>query len=277
MRSFILIFISVFLMSCSNDEFSEVTGSVMMLCGGGGNKEVCDFLHDGALCSRQRAETARSLITQKRNNTVKNSYVALTVLDKYKACLENVVLAQSAINKSDEVSRYSTIANISGYQKKIVKETKGIKPEINLWLYRNTGKADYWRLMVKELAKTDNAHQDVYIVMMAETATHSMQDAKKIADLLLRRTEYLDDLTPEVFEFNIMYYLKSGDDFKSAIWHGLYAEYIKKTSGINSQYFKFYGGMKNTTLKNAQKVVDSIVFDTNWLGSNIKDIEELIL
>lgn len=277
MRNFIFVLLSVFLIACSNDELGDATGSVMMLCGDKINKEMCDFIHAGAMCSRQRAETIRSLVTQNRNKTVKNAYTALTTLDKYKACLENAVLAQSARQKSDEVSRFSTIANIPGYQNKIVKETRGIKPEINLWLYRKTGNTDYWELMVKEAAMSDKAHQDVYIVMMAELASSSMHEAKKLADLLLKRTENLEDLTPEVFEFNITYYLKNGDDFKSAVWHGLYAEYIKKTPGINTEYFKFYRNMKNTTLDKAQKVVDSIVFDTNWLGANIKDIEELIL
>lgn len=277
MRNFLLIFISVLLVSCSNEETENVTGSAIMLCGDDKYKEICDLTHDGALCSRPRADTIRSLVIQGRKKTVKNAYAALTVLDKYKACLENAVLAQSAIKKSDEVSRFFTIANIPKYQNKIVKETKGIRPEINLWLYKKTGNTDYWESMVNGVDMTENVHQDVYTVMMAEAATRSMDEAKKIADLLLARTEFLNDLTPEVFEFFILFHLKSKNNFKAAVWHGLYTEYVKENSGINTKYFKFHGNMKNSTLNDAQDLVDSIIFEADWMGLRIKDLEKVII
>lgn len=276
MRNSLLIFISVLLISCSKGDADDVTGSAMMICADEKYKEICDLTHDGALCSIPRADTIRALVIQGRDKSVKNAYVALTVLDKYKACLENAVLAQSAIRKSDEVSRYYTIANIPKYQNRIVKETKGIRPEINLWLYQKTGNADYWESMVNGVDMTDNVHQDVYTVMMAEAAIRSMDEAKKIADLLLDRTEFLNDLTPEVFEFYIMYYSKKNDNFKAAVWHGLYTEYVKENSGINNNYFKSYGNMKNSTLVDAQKLVDSIIFDADWMGLKISDIKKVI-
>jgi hypothetical protein len=276
MRNTLLIFISVLLISCSKGDADDVTGSAMMICADEKYKEICDLTHNGALCSIPRADTIRSLVIQGREKSVKNAYVALTVLDKYKACLENAVLAQSAIRKSDEVSRYYTIANIPKYQNKIVKETKGIRPEINLWLYQKTGDKDYWESMVNGVDMTENVHHDVYTVMMAEAATRSMEEAKEIADLLLDRTEFLNDLTPEVFEFYIMYYSKKKDNFKSAVWHGLYTEFVKENPGINNIYFKSHGHMKNSTLVDAQKLVDSIIFDADWMGLKINDIKKEI-
>tara|TARA_R110002167_G_scaffold327147_1_gene533239 strand:+ start:949 stop:1782 length:834 start_codon:yes stop_codon:yes gene_type:complete len=277
MRNILFIFISVVLMSCSKDETAEVTGSAVMLCTDQKHKEICDLTHDGALCSLPRANTIRALVNQSRNKTVKNAYVALTVLDKYKACLENVVLAQSSIQKSDEISRFLAIANIPKYQDKIVKETKGIRPEINLWLYKKTGNSDYWESMVNGVDMVENVHQDVYTVMMAEAASRSMGEARKIADLILDRTELLNDLAPEIFEFYILYYLKNKDNYKAAVWHGLYTEYVKRNPGINTKYFKFHGNMKNSTLENAQNLVDSIIFDSDWKGLRVKDLEKLII
>jgi hypothetical protein len=277
MRNVLLIFMSTLLISCSNENEESISGSIMMLCSDKKNQEICDLTHDGALCSRQRTESIRSLIMQSREKSVENAYVALTELDNYKACLENAVLAQSARKKSDEVSRFLTIANIPTYQNKIVKETKGVRPEINLWLYKKTRNPDYWESMVNGVEMAENVHRDVYTVMMAEAATRNIVEAKEIADLLLGRTEFLNDLTPEVFEFYILYYVKNGDDFKSAVWHGLYAEYVNKNPGINTQYFKSHRKMKNSKLQDAQKLVDSIVFDTDWMGLKVKDFKTVII
>jgi len=277
MRNILLIFISVLLISCSNEEDENVSGSAFMLCGDDKNKEICDLAHDGAMCSRQRADAIRNLVIQRSKKSVKNGYAALTVLDTYKACLDNAVLAQSAIRKSDEVSRYFAIANISKYQNKIVRETKGVRPEINLWLYKKTGNPDNWESMVNGVEMAESVHRDVYTVMMAKAANSSMQEAKKIADLILSGTEFLNDLPPEVFEFYVLYYLKAGADFKSAVWHGLYAEYVKNNPGINIQYFKSHRKMNNTKLKEAQDLVDSIVFDTDWMGLKISNLEKVIV
>jgi hypothetical protein len=277
MRIILFVFISVVLISCSKNESGDVTGSAVMLCGDNTYQEICDLTHDGALCSIQRSESIRALVNHSRNKTVNKAYIALTVLDKYKACLENVVLAQSARQKSDEISRYSTIANIPNYQNKIVKETKGVRPEINLWLYKKTGNTDYWESMVNGVKMTENVHQDVYTVMMAEAATHSMDDARKIADLLLGRTEFLNDLAPEIFEFYILYYLKKEDNFKAAVWHGLFNEFIEENPGINTRYFKFHGNMKSSTLKDAQELVDNIIFDSDWKGLRVKDLAKVII
>lgn len=277
MRNILFIFIAVILLSCSKDETADVSGSAVMLCTDARHKEICDLTHDGALCGLPRANSIRALINQSRNKTVKNAYVALTVLDTYKACLENVVLAQSSIQKSDEISRFLTIANIPKFQDEIVKETKGIRPEINLWLYKKTGNTDYWESMVNGVAMTDNVHQDVYTVMMAEAASRSMSEARKIADLMLERTELLNDLAPEIFEFYIMFYLKNKDNCKAAVWHGLYTEYIKQNPGINTKYFKFHGNMQSSTLDEVQDLVDSIIFDANWKGLRVKDLEKVIM
>jgi hypothetical protein len=223
------------------------------------------------------AESIRALVNHSRNKTVNKAYIALTVLDKYKACLENVVLAQSARQKSDEISRFQTIANIPTYQNRIVKETKGVRPAINLWLYKKTGNTDYWESMVNGVKMTENVHQDVYTVMMAEAATRSMDDARKIADLLLGRTEFLNDLAPEIFEFYILCYLKKEDNFKAAVWHGLFTEFIEENPGINTRYFKFHGNMKSSTLKDAQDLVDSIIFDSDWKGLRVKDLAKVII
>jgi hypothetical protein len=276
MRNLSLIFISILLLSCSNEKNGEVTGSPMMLCGDEENKEICDLTHDGAFCSRQRADSIRTLINQSRNKNVRNAYVALTKLDDYKACLENAVLAQSARRKSDEISRYYTIAHISDYQNKIIKETKGIRPEINLWLYKKTGNADYWESMLNGVELAQSVHKDVYTVMMAEAASRSMDESKEIADVVRGSTEFLNDLPPEVFEFYVLYYSKNGDNFKSAVWHGLYAEYVNKNPGINTHYFTSHGKMKNSKLNKAQKLVDSIIFDADWMGLKIKDLEKVL-
>jgi hypothetical protein len=276
MRNFQIFFISVLLISCSNDDSDNVSGSAMMMCADEKHQQICDLTHDGALCSIQRADSIRSLVIQSREKTVQNAYAALTQLDTYKACLENAVLAQSAINKSDEVSRHFTIANIPKYQNKIVKETTGIKPEINLWLYRKTSNSDYWESMVNGVDMKDNVHSDVYTAMMAEAATRSMDNAKEIADLLLGRTEFLHDLTPDIYEFYISFYIANDNNFKAAVWHGLYTEYVKKSSGINTKYFKSHKNMRNSTLEDAQKLVDSIIFDTDWKGLKIKDLEKVI-
>ncbi|WP_339725684.1 DUF2989 domain-containing protein [uncultured Paraglaciecola sp.] len=277
MRNLVFIFISVVFISCSKDESGDVTGSAVMLCTDDKYKEICDLTHDGALCSLPRANTIRALVNHYRNSTVKNSYIALTVLDTYKACLENVVIAQSSIQKSDEISRFRTIANIPKLQDKIAKETRGVRPEINLWLYKKTGNPDYWESMLNGVAMTDTIHHDVYTVMLAEAATRSIDEAKKIADLLVSRTELLNDLTPEIFEFYILFYLKNRDNFKAAVWHGLYTEYIKENPGINVKYFKFHGKMQSATLNKAQKLVDSIIFDANWKGLKVKDLEKVII
>lgn len=277
MRQILLFSICIILMSCSKDKTGEVTGSAVMLCTDAENKKICDLTHDGALCGLPRADTIRALINQQRIPTVKNAYIALTVLDKYKACLENVVLAQSSIQKSDEISRFSTIANIPKFQDRIVKETKGVRPEINLWLYQKTGNADYWESMVNGVDMAIDVHQDVYTVMMAKAATRSMDEAREIADLLLDRTEFLNDLAPEVFEFYIMFNLKNENNFKAAVWHGLYTEYIKENPGINTRYFKFHRKMASSTLDKAQNLVDSIVFDTNWKGVKVKELRNALI
>jgi hypothetical protein len=248
-----------------------------MLCGDKKNKAICDLTHDGAFCSRQRADSLRTLVMQSRKKNVKNAYAALTTLDNYKACLENAVLAQSVRRKSDEVSRFYAIANIPDYQNKIVKETKGVRPEINLWLYTKTGNPDNWESMVNGVGMAENVHNDVYTAMMAEAGNRSIDKAKEIADLLLGRTEFLNDLPPEVFEFYVLYYLKSGDNFKSAVWHGLYAEYVKNNPGINIHYFKSHKNMKNAILDKAQKLVDSIIFDTDWMGLRVNDLKKVIV
>jgi hypothetical protein len=277
MRNLLLFCIAVVLISCSKEGGDNIPASATLLCIDKNNKEICDLMHDGALCGIQKADSIRYLVAQSSNKSVKNGYLALTVLDKYKACLENAVLAQSARKKSDEVSRFYAIANIPNYQNKIVKQTKGVRPEINLWLYKKTGNTDYWESMLNGVDMTDNVHHDVYTVMMADAATRSMDEAKKIADLMLTRTEFLNDLTPEVFEFYILYYVKNQENFKSAVWHGLYAEYVKRNPGINVKYFKSHGNMKNSTLDDAQDIVDNIVFDTDWMGLKIKDLGDVII
>jgi hypothetical protein len=276
MRNISLIFISIFLISCSSEEDENVSGSPMVLCTDIKNKEICDLTHNGAFCSRQRADSIRTLIIQSRKKNVMNAYAALTTLDYYKACLENAVLAQSVRRKSDEVSRFYAIANIPDYQNKIVKETKGIRPEINLWRYKKTGNADYWESMVNGVDMAEHVHNDVYTAMMAEAGNRSIDEAKEIADLLLARTEFLNDLPPEVFELYVLYYLESGDDFKSAVWNGLYAEYVKNNPGINTHYFKSQKKMQNSTLDKAQKLVDSIIFDTDWIGLRISELKNVV-
>jgi hypothetical protein len=276
MRNMSFIFMSVLLISCSNEANEDISGSPLMLCEDEKNKEVCDLIHDGAFCSRLRADSLRTLVIQSRKKNVKNAYAALTTLDDYKACLENAILAQSVRRKSDEVSRFYAIANISDYQNKIVRETKGIRPEINLWRYTKTGNADYWESMVNGVDMAEHVHNDVYTAMMAEAGNRGIDEAKKIADLLLGRTEFLNDLPPEVFELYVLYYLESGDDFKSAVWNGLYAEYVKNNPGINIHYFKSYKKMQNSTLDKAQKLVDSIIFDTDWIGLRISELKNVI-
>jgi hypothetical protein len=272
----IFIFISVFLSSCSKDGNKDVIGSTVMICSDKKNQEICDLAHDGALCSIQRSGSITSLVIQSRNKTVKNGYAALTELDSYKACLENSILAKSVRRKSDEVSRFFAIANIGDYQNKIVNETKGIKPEINLWLYKKTGNDDYWKSMVNGVSMTENIHPDVYFAILSKASARSMDEAKEIADLQLSRTEYLNELNPEIFEFYIRYYLKSEDNFRAAVWYGLFAEYVNMNPGINTQYFKRHEDMKNSRLDDAQELVDSIIFDTNWMGVKVKDFEKLL-
>jgi len=276
MRYILFIFILVFFSSCYKEWDEDVVGSTVMLCGDKKNQAICDLTHNGALCSIQRSGSITSLVIQSKNKSVKNGYAALVELDNYKACLENSVLAKSVRHKSDEVSRFSAIANISGYQNKIVKETKGIKPEINLWLYKRTGNDDYWESMVNGVAMTENIHRDVYFAILSEASTRSMDEAKKIADLELGRTEYLDELNPDIFEFYIRYYLKNEDNFRAAVWYGLFAEYVNREPGINAQYFKRHENMKNSKLDTAQELVDSIIFDTNWMGVKIKNLEKLL-
>ncbi|MFT6779655.1 MAG: hypothetical protein ACJAV1_003598 [Paraglaciecola sp.] len=276
MRNMSFIFISVLLISCSKEANEDISGSPLMLCADKKNKEVCDLIHDGAFCSRLRADSLRTLVIQSREKNVKNAYAALTNLDDYKACLDNTILAQSVRRKSDEVSRFYAVANISDYQNKIVRETKGIRPEINLWRYTKTGNTDYWESMVNGVDMAEHVHNDVYTAMMAEAGNSGIDEAKKIADLLLDRTEFLNDLPPEVFELYVLYYLESGDDFKSAVWNGLYAEYVKNNPGINIHYFKSYKKMQNSTLDKAQKLVDSIIFDTDWIGLKISELKNVI-
>jgi hypothetical protein len=276
MRNISLIFITLLLISCSDEGNEDISGSPLMLCEDKNNKEICDLTHDGAFCSRQRADSLRTLVIQSRNKSVKNAYAALTTLDDYKACLENAILAQSVRRKSDEVSRFYAIANIPDYQNKIVRETKGIRPEINLWRYTKTGNSDYWESMVNGVGMAENVHNDVYTVMMAEAGNRSINEAKKIADLLLGRTEFLNDLPPEVFELYVLYYLESGENFKSAVWNGLYAEYVKNNPGINIHYFKSHKKMQDPALYKAQKLVDSIIFDTDWMGLKISELKNVI-
>lgn len=267
-----LLLIVVFLTSCSDDGADPVTGSLMMLCGDEKNKEICDLTHNGAMCSVRRAEATKSLIIQRNEKNVRNGYLALKELDKYKACLENSVIAQNVKRKDDEISRYTTVANISKYQDKIVGETTGVRPEINLWLYQKTGNHDYWESMMNGVDMSDKIHQDVYTVMMAEIAPRDVDKAKEIADLMLSRTDYLNDLSPEIYEFYVHYYLQVGDGFKSAIWYGLYAEYIKENPGINSEYYGRNLKMKVNKIKKAQDIVDSLVLKTNWAGLKIQEI-----
>jgi hypothetical protein len=266
----------VFLSACSKEGSKDVIGSTVMICSDKKNQEICDLAHDGALCSIQRSGSITSLVIQSRNKTVKNGYAALTELDSYKACLENSILAKSVRRKSDEVSRFFAIANIDDYQNKIVNETKGIKPEINLWLYKKTGNDDYWKSMVNGVSMTEDIHPDVYFAILSKASARSMDEAKEIADLQLSRTEYLNELNPEIFEFYIRYYLKSEDNFRAAVWYGLFAEYVNMNPGINTQYFKRHEDMKNSKLDDAQDLVDSIIFDTNWMGVKVKDFEKLL-
>jgi hypothetical protein len=276
MRNIFFIFISVFIHSCSKEGSESFFGSRMLMCNDKKNQQICDLTHDGALCSKQRLDSISSLVIQRNEKSVKNGYAALIQLDIYKACLENSVLAQSSRKKSDEVSRYFTITNISDYQNKIVRETKGIRPEINLWLYKKTGNTDHWESMVNGVALIDSVHRDIYFVMMADASSRSMDEAKKIADLQLARTELLNELNPDVFEFYVRYYIHKGENFRAAVWYGLYAEYVENTPGINNQYFKLHEKMNKSKLDDAQKLVDSIVFDTNWMGLKVKDFVKLI-
>lgn len=276
MRNILIILISVFIHSCSKEGSESFLGSSMLICKDKKYQQICDLTHDGALCSKQRIDSISSLVIQRNEKSVKNGYAALTQLDIYKACLENAVLAQSSRRKSDEVSRYVAIANISDYQNKIVRETKGIRPEINLWLYKKTGNTDHWESMVNGVAMTESVHRDVYFVMMADASSRSMDEAKKIADLQLARTELLNELNPDVFEFYVRYYINKEDNFRAAVWYGLYAEYVENNPGINNQYFKLHEKMNKSKLDDAQKLVDSIVFDTDWMGLKIKDFVKLI-
>ncbi|MDP5030135.1 DUF2989 domain-containing protein [Paraglaciecola sp.] len=273
----LLIFFVLFLLSCSDNAVNPVTGSLVMLCSDKKNEEICDLTHDGAMCSIQRANATRALIIQKNEQDVGSAYLALKELDKYKGCLENSVIAQNVKRKDDEISRFTTLANISSYQDKIVRDTKGVRPEINLWLYQKTGNPDYWESMVNGVDMADKVHPDVYTVMMADVAPRSMDKAKEIADLMLSRTDFLNDLSPEVYEFYVYYYLDSGDNFKSAIWYGLFAEYIKQNPGINSEYYGRHLKMKVNRIKKAQDIVDALVLKTNWTGLKIKDIPNGLL
>ena len=81
------------------------------------------------------------------------------------------------------------------------------------------------------MAITESAHRDVYFVMMADASSRSVDDVKKIADLQLARTELLIELNPDIFEFYVRYYINNGDNFSSAVWYDLCAEYLETTPG----------------------------------------------
>lgn len=78
---------------------------------------------------------------------------------------------------------------------------------------------------------TESAHRYVYFVMMADASSRSVDDVKKIADLQLARTELLIEFNPDVFEFYVRYYINNGDNFSSAVWYDLCAEYLETTPG----------------------------------------------
>ena len=58
------------------------------------------------------------------------------------------------------------------------------------------------------------------------------------------------------------------------MWYAVDAEYIDNEPAIDTQYFKLHKRMKDSNLDDAQKLVDSIIFDTDWIGVKVKDFEE---
>jgi hypothetical protein len=105
---------------------------------------------------------------------------------------------------------------------------------------------------------TESAHRDVYFVVMADASSRSMDDAKKIADLQLARRELLNELNTDFFEFYVRYYINNGDNFRTAVWYDLYAEYLENSPEINNQYLKLNEKMKKLKLDGVQKLVNCI-------------------
>ena len=234
------------------------------------------MMHDGAMCTIPRADAAKAMIIRNRDlKDVKASYEALKQLDAYKDCLENSILAQNHINMSDQNTRYQTLANIPRYQEKIVEETRGVRPEINLWLYGKTANPDYWESMLNGVQMRDDVHADVYAALIANTSRMGLDEAKATVDQIAVRKGYVSQLPKEVFEFYISYYLKKKEKFKAALWHGLYAEFISTNPGINRTYFSLHERMSKQELDKAQNVVDGVVFRDQWLNVKMSDIQEL--
>lgn len=275
MRHIAFFLFSLLLFSCS--EGGEPSGSIVMLCADSANQDICDLTHDGAMCGIQRADATRSLILQKHYKDVEHSYLALKELDTYKACLHNSVAAKSRRNKSDEISRYETISRISHFQDKLVNETRGVRPEINLWLYKRNGDPDKWESMLNGVKVASKVHPDVYLAMMANAAMGSIDKAKGIADELKVKSRYLNSMPPELYEFYITYYLQEGQPFKSAVWQGLYAHYLKQNSGINEEYFKRYEKMSAVRLGEAKGLVSRILFTSSWAELEYTDLPLTII
>lgn len=249
----------------------------MMLCRDGGNKDICDLTHDGAMCGVVRADTTRAMVIQKRDKTSNNGYQALVALDEYKGCLENAVLAQSERNRSNEISRFEAIQNIPDYQNKIISETKGARPEINLWLYKETGDDIHWESMLNGVPLAKDIHPDVYTYMIAEATNRDIEEAKKLADTLLYKNKLISDLPADLYSFYTLYYLKKNNIFKSAVWQGLYAQFVQNKTSINHEYFERYEKTNLREIKKAQAVVDDLIFDMNWKGMEIADIPKSMI
>lgn len=271
MRILFVFFVLVALVSCS-DSKGYLSGSLVRVCGDAENNDVCALVHDGAMCGLKRANVLREAVSQKKDNSAINAYKALIALDEYKACLDNAVIVQSARDRNNDASRFEAVRKIPDYQNEIASGVRGVKPEVHLWRYKQSGDNMHWSAMVGDYDKSANMHPDVYTYMISEATSRDIEKAKSIADDFLYKNEKISDLPPELYGFYTTYYLKSGNVYKSAVWQGLYANFVQGGLTIDSGYFERHEVISFRQMEKAQSAVDDIVHRTQWRGLKISDI-----
>lgn len=231
--------------------------------------DICDSTHSGALCTIPRSDAIRHMAINRVYPSSINAYKALKVLDKYKGCLEDAYVSEAVRNKDNKQSQIVTIQRISEVQQDILASTRRMaRPEINLWLWQRSQSPDHMESMKNGLARAKDVHQDVYVALMLDMAKRDIEKARDFAVKALNKVTHISDIPPNVYEFYVGYYLDK-NDYKAAVWQGLYSALDEERAEVNADFFQLYNRLTDTQIKRAQREVEGLLFDEKWLNKTI--------
>jgi uncharacterized protein YoxC len=179
-------------------------------------------------------------------------------------------------SEEDETSRYETLYQIPKYKDRIVISTQSqIRPEINFWLWEQDQLPDLWESMLNQIELSQSKiHADVYEAILSRAGEQDLEQAKLLAEDMRDRVSTLQELSPALYEFYIYYYLHRQQPERSAVWNGLYANYVKHNPGVNQKFYELHTKLNKSKLQQVEERVETIIRKTDWGLLKIKDLPD---